>query len=384
MSTENSPLGTVAGLVTSHLHVAEDATISSVAKLWESHTGLDGMAVLGKSHIRFVSRMRFFYQLGQRFGYSLFENRPISLLAEEASVVQADMDPVEVISLATQREPERIYDDLVVVDRDRFVGLVSVRSLLVHHKDLIATGITERAVLEERNRRLQEANRSRSEFTTGLARELRGPVSSMLGVARALIGDPETGARQRAALEALLNRAQSVLGVVDDLQDLLRLEYRELEPVPEELDIVAFLNETVAAAQPTSGPSAGVRATLGPLPNPFVSDPIILRRTVSNVLSAFTKLAGSAAVTFAADSRDRDLCLHFSAPGVVLADAEREALLAHVMGPDAPLRARSGTSLRLATVKGFTERLGGRLEVSDPSAEARISLHIPPLSAAAS
>jgi K+-sensing histidine kinase KdpD len=375
-----SPVKSVAGLITSDLHVRADAPIATVVQMWESHVGTDGMAVLGSPHIRFVSRMRFFYQLGKRFGYSLFEHRPISMLADDASVVEADMDPVEVIALATQREPERIYDDLVVVEAGRFLGLVSVRSLLVHHKDLIATGVAERAILEERNRLLQEAERARTEFTTALTRDLRGPASSMLGVARGLLADAETRERHGAALEALLARAQAVLGVVDDLQDLARLEHDELTPVAEALELGAFLKEAASSAQPRAGSTVPIRTALAAFSAPFVSDPVILGRIVSNLACALAERPDTA-VTMTAESDRGDLCLGFAAEAGLDA-ADWEALRVQVTGrrdKRSPLAKPTRRSLRLLAVKGLVERLGGRVETSIAGHESRIALRIPSL-----
>src|SRR5262245_41435948 len=105
---ERPPVRVIADLITSDLHVSGSDAISRVAELWDKHAGVDGMAVLDGARVLYLSRARFYVQLGKRFGYSLFENRPVTLLAEEGSTVEADMDPVEVIAIATQREAERV------------------------------------------------------------------------------------------------------------------------------------------------------------------------------------------------------------------------------------------------------------------------------------
>src|SRR5262249_32010905 len=154
-----------------------------------------------------------FHQLGKRFGYSLFENRPVSLLAEEASNVEAEMEPVEVIALATQREATRIYDDIVVLEGGRFPGLVALRPLRVHHKQLLANGIAEKVMLEERNRQLQELNRAQADFIAGLTQELCRPVHTMLGVVKTMVADSEVRTRHGGSLDALDLRGQELLAI---------------------------------------------------------------------------------------------------------------------------------------------------------------------------
>jgi signal transduction histidine kinase len=218
---------TIGGLITSDLRVDGNDPISRVLELWESHPGDDGMAVIDGERVRFLSRSRFFLQLGRRFGYSLFEKRPALLLAEDGSTVEADMDPVEVISIATQREPARIYDDLLVVSGGRFQGLVSMRSLIIHHKDLLVQGIADRATLEERNRLLREVGQAQGEFMASLTEDLRRPVDTLLAAVQALSAEVDPSA-QASHLELLRARAQEAVSVLDDLQDLAGLARGDL------------------------------------------------------------------------------------------------------------------------------------------------------------
>ena len=66
---------------------------------------------------------------------------------------------MEVISLATQREPERLYDDILVLSEGRYAGTVSMRSLLVHHKDLLLQSVAEIGTLGEEKARLRDEAR---------------------------------------------------------------------------------------------------------------------------------------------------------------------------------------------------------------------------------
>jgi CheY-like chemotaxis protein len=81
------------------------ATLGEVARLFERNPHVDTVAVRGGPGPRSVRRTRFLAQLGRRFGYSLFEKRPVVLLAEETL-------QVEVVASGT------------------FEGFISMRSLL--------------------------------------------------------------------------------------------------------------------------------------------------------------------------------------------------------------------------------------------------------------
>jgi PAS domain S-box-containing protein len=131
------------------------ASASSAGRLFEAHPDIDALAVIGGPRIGLLTRVCFFRRLRGPFGYAVFENRPLSLLADEALVVDAQADPVATIKLATERPAAQALDDIVVTERGRFRGVVSMRSLLVHNKQRLIESVTHVARLDDENRRLQ-------------------------------------------------------------------------------------------------------------------------------------------------------------------------------------------------------------------------------------
>jgi len=154
----------------------------------------------------------------------------VALLAEDGSTVETDADPVEVISLATQRESARVFDDIIVVQRGRYVGTVSMRALLAHHKELLVQGIAERAILEERNRRLEEVGRIQAEFVANMTHELKSPLNTMLGVAQILKAEPAIDERHHRKLDLLMARGQDLLAIINNILDLSQIESGRWRP----------------------------------------------------------------------------------------------------------------------------------------------------------
>jgi len=353
----SSAVRTIADLVSSHLQVAGDEVVSRVAQKWEQHPAEDGMAVLEETRVRYLSRTRFFHQLGKKFGYSLFENRPVSLLAEDGSTVEADMDPIEVISLASQRDADRVFDHILVLEGGRFVGLVSMRDLLVHHRTLLVTGVAERALLEEENRVLGDRTRLQGQLVGNLTRELRAPVNTMVALARSLVADPELPGGHRRALEAITSRAADVLGFVNDLTDLARLESGRFEPVAELSPLEPLLQEALAEAETQLGARAPAIA-LSTEGGPVRIDVEFLRRIVGSLLGASAHLSGQIALR--ARASDGRLELRFT-----LAGAEPEALQI-LLSRDRGGMHSSGPEIRIAVARGLAARLGGTLDALAP------------------
>lgn len=361
---------TIGDLVTSRASVPADMAVGAVVKLFEREPELDSLAVIGSS-VRFLSRARFFLQLGKRFGYSLFENRPVELLAEEGSVVTAVADPVEVISVATQREAARIHDDLVVVDEaGTYVGLVSMRSLLAHNKDLLVSSMTEMAQLEQRNRELADLHRLQSEFVQNVTHELRSPLNGILGLTSVLLAESLEEA-PRSNVERIAGRARALLAVINNILDLSKLEAGRLQPVLEEIEVAALAEELRQGTEPLLvGRPVRFLLNLKGAPRLVVTDPHFVQRIGANLLgnaAKFTEL-GSIVLEFEGQREHWALRVRDTGPGIAADDLSR-LFTRFAQLESARTKRHAGTGLGLAIVQGLVEQLGGAIAVESQLGE---------------
>ena len=205
---------TIADLVTTTLWLDATTPVGNVVRIFERDPVADSVAIVDGARVGLIARSRFFLQLGQRFGYSLYEHRPARLLMEEGSTVDKGADPVEVISLATQREPERLYDDILVLSEGRYAGTVSMRSLLVHHKDLLLQSVAEIGTLGEENARLRDEVARERAGQGRAAEEARLIVHAMRGALRLLVSDTTLPGKHLRTVGDLLARSQELLGTL--------------------------------------------------------------------------------------------------------------------------------------------------------------------------
>jgi signal transduction histidine kinase len=356
----------IADLITTDLSIDADTRVGDVVRVFEANPELDALAVLdGGAPPRMVSRSRLLLQLGRRFGYALFENRPIRLLAEEGSPVEADADPVEVITLASRREATRIYDDILVVKHGRYAGIVSMRSLLAHHKDLLVASLGERDALDARNRELHELQRLQAEFMANITHELRTPVNLVLGIARVMMGDPELPRRQLRNLERLMARGQELSALVDNVLEVSRLEAGAVRVTPEEVHLGPFLEDVVRSIEPLlAGKPVEPCTRLGPLGPAFVTDAVLLRRVLTNLLANAVKFTEAGQILVEADRRGSQLTLRVRDTGIGIAEEDLPRLFSRFTQLDSTRRKRhAGTGLGLAIVKGLLDALGGTIAV---------------------
>jgi two-component system, cell cycle sensor histidine kinase PleC len=209
-----APPRTIADLVTSTLWLDASTPVGNVVRIFERDPVADSVAIVDGARIGLIARSRFFLQLGQRFGYSLYEHRPARLLMEEGSTVDESADPVEVIALATQREPERLYDDILVLTGGRYAGTVSMRSLLVHHKDLLLQSVAEIGSLGDEVARLRLEHGAAEASHARALEEARLSVHAIRGALRLLVSDAALPGKHLKTVGELLARSQELLGAL--------------------------------------------------------------------------------------------------------------------------------------------------------------------------
>jgi diguanylate cyclase (GGDEF)-like protein len=105
---------------------------SQADQLFENNPEINNiMVVCGQSPRGLVTRDRFYRQLATRFGRSLFLDRPVTRLMDGNPLMVDKSLQIEAVSrMATGRGSRNLYDDIVVIDGDTFIGTVSVRKLL--------------------------------------------------------------------------------------------------------------------------------------------------------------------------------------------------------------------------------------------------------------
>jgi len=375
----SAPRAGLAELLTSAHLVEADRPIGELVRLFERQPEIDSLAVADGARLGIVVRARFFLQLGKRFGYSLYENRPARLLTEEASTVEVDADPVEVVSLALEREPGRIYDDLLVVHEGRYIGTLAMRSLMAHHKDLLRASMAELSELDQRNRQLAELNRLQAEFLANMTHELRSPLNAILGAAGVLADEPPGGSGGRQ-VELIARQAQGLLGLINDMLDLSKLEAGRMQALVEPVDVEALLGELAQAAEAQlAGRPVRVLLRLANPPRGFVTDPVFLRRVLDNLLGNAVKFTERGAITLGGGGDGPWLTLHVSdtGPGIRAEDLPR-LFTRFTQLESTRTKRHSGTGLGLAIVKGLVEQLGGRVWVeSREGAGSTFSVRLP-------
>jgi len=357
----------IAALVHTRAHVTADMPVVDVAALFEADPLCDALAVIdGPSPICFVSRARFTHTLSSRYGFALFHRRPIRRLVEtDPMVVDAAESSLDVITTAMRRSSDRIYDDIVVTEGGAYAGLVSVRRLFTHGRDLLASSMETVSSLEVRNEQLRELNRMQREFTATMTHELRAPLNAMLGLVMVIESDPTLSADSRSDIRRLLQRGRGLLHTVNDLLDMHKLDAGSMKPVFESVDLADLVAEQIDIATHLVGsPSVVVRADTEAMPASWSTDSIFLRRILTNLLSNAAKFTVSGELVLRVTSDGNTLLCAVSDTGEGIRPGDLSKLFTRFTQLESvATRRHGGTGLGLAIAAELTRLLRGTLTV---------------------
>lgn len=128
--------------------VSADMACEDLLALFRSRPELDCVAVCDERErpIGILMKHRFYRLLGSLYGMSLFSQKPIGgLMDRHPLIVDKRVRPKDLIDRALSREDDTFYDAVLVTDRERLNGMLSVSDVL-HVSRLLQQGAAERLI----------------------------------------------------------------------------------------------------------------------------------------------------------------------------------------------------------------------------------------------
>jgi len=104
----------------------------SAERLFQNDEELMGIPVIqsGKP-VGLVMRDKFYMRMASRYGYSLYENRPIYTIMDTQPLIVEFNDSLEnVAQAATQREQVKLNDNIIVCVQESYFGILTARDML--------------------------------------------------------------------------------------------------------------------------------------------------------------------------------------------------------------------------------------------------------------
>jgi PAS domain S-box-containing protein len=232
----------------------------------------------------------------------------------------------------------------------------------------VVADVTERRhaeeALEQARREADRANRAKSEFLSRMSHELRTPLNAILGFGQLLQLDDLTE-QQEESVDHMLRGGRHLLGLINEVLDISRIESGSLSLSPEPVDVLELVKDTVDLIRPLAAEREIEVRTPSVTDRPLTveADHQRLKQVLLNLASNAVKYnhhAGSIRVACQAAAPGRvAIAVQDSGPGI---PADK---LARLFTPFDRLGAEQtdiqGTGMGLALSKGLMEAMDGSL-----------------------
>ncbi len=217
--------------------------------------------------------------------------------------------------------------------------------------------------LEAANVRLQEADRLKSVFLASMSHELRTPLNSIIGFTGIMLmgmtGD--LSEEQKKQLTMVKNSANHLLGLINDVLDIAKIEAGKVTLSLERFEIGEVVDSVIQTVSPMA--AAKGLELVRKLPSGLVltHDKRRVTQILMNIIGNAVKFTEHGSVTVSAGVLgDNKLELRFTDTGVGIKEEDMKKLFSPFQQIDATLtKAYEGTGLGLYLCKRLVSVLGG-------------------------
>ncbi len=240
----------------------------------------------------------------------------------------------------------------------------------------------------EKARELSEvANRTKSQFLANMSHELRTPLNAIIGYSEILQEDAADGGEEQLVtdLKKIEGAGRHLLGLINDILDLSKVEAGKMEVFIEEVDLPTLLEEVGAIIRPLVAKSGNtLELSVAKDVGSMRTDRTKVKQCLLNVLSNASKFTQNGKLTLAIERTDRAMVqMTISDTGIGMSTEQLGRLFQAFSQADASTTKKfGGTGLGLAITRHFCRLLGGDISVASRVGEGSTFIIVIPDQAA--
>ncbi len=222
------------------------------------------------------------------------------------------------------------------------------------------------------------ANQAKSEFLSRMSHELRTPLNAILGFAQLLELDSQS-AEQQESVEQILRAGRHLLGLINEILDISRIEAGRLQLSLEPVPVYETVRQAIDLVQPSAAVAhVAVRSDAIDERVHVLADRQRLQQVLLNLLSngvKYNRESGTVTVSCVEVAGRLRIDVNDTGQGIAADKLERLFTPFDRLGAEAS--AIEGTGLGLALSQSLIEAMGGTLRVtSRPEAGCTFSLDL--------
>ncbi|MFZ6778764.1 response regulator [Undibacterium sp. Ji83W] len=280
------------------------------------------------------------------------------------------------LSKQGQHIPVSLIISTIHDEHQQNIGFLAIATDIGRQKQLETSLIAARDQAEM-------ASRTKSEFLANMSHEIRTPMNAVLGMSY-LLGKTDLTSTQRHYLEMIRSSGQSLLGILNDILDISKIEAGRIELSPTRF----YLKDVLSALANMMSVNVGekqLELSMGidsAVPKELIGDALRLQQVLINIIGNAIKFTASGEVSLlvqkanpanpvdtvdAASQSEDSLMIQFIIrdTGIGMSAEQISRLFNAFEQADASTSRRfGGTGLGLAISKRFVDLMGGDIRVN--------------------
>ncbi len=330
------------------------------------------MFILYKSYSDYNELMNSTNYIGNGYEYKIMMAVSSIILILSLSIVYIQRDYFFIKSEDNTEALEKLLEDIKLSsDTNKIKQFKSILKKKNHIEiyQLIANMINE---LQESRKLADDANRTKSLFLSNMSHEIRTPLNGIVGFTK-LLKSTKLDIEQRDFVDTIRKSSEDLIGIVDDILDISKLESGKVELEKSYFNIFnEFENVIESYSQDTLKKNINFSIWIDPQFSSqlFLSDAGKIRQILRNLISnaiKFTPENGDIRVSIIkTKSRDDITVVKFIVQdsGIGISQEDRERVFdAFTQVDNSSIRKYNGTGLGLTIATSLVRLLGGKLEL---------------------
>ncbi|MBL7225662.1 MAG: PAS domain S-box protein [Desulfobacteraceae bacterium] len=236
--------------------------------------------------------------------------------------------------------------------------------------DAVVRDITVRKQFEKKLLRAKKdaesANRAKSDFLANMSHEIRTPLNAVLGFLELVLEDTSIPERQRKHLTTAQSSAKGLLGLLNDILDISKLERDKLSIEQRPFNL-SRLMEGIHKTMNMKAREKGLDLQLDIQPSlsgSFMGDPLRLRQIMINLVGNAVKFTEKGSVFMRIMPAEEEGQLHFMIEDTgigIPADRLSQIFETFTQADTTTTRRFGGTGLGTTIARELVELMGGRI-----------------------